>query len=180
MPNPHSAIGHNTRANARIHPSRPPGPVAAVKAPADAVVLFDGTSLAKWMQSDSTPAKWPIVDGAFEVVPKTGTLTTRERFGDVHLHIELMAPAPSRNPHTSDAPETPTATGATAPLADTCGRAPRATSPGPSIATADHVKSFWTPGMRASIIAHADAGGDGFDPIVLEAVKLLRASASAV
>ena len=50
----------------------------------------------------------------------------------------------------------------------------------PSIATADHVKSFWTPGMRASIIAHADAGGDGFDPIVLEAVKLLRASASAV
>lgn len=51
---------------------------------------------------------------------------------------------------------------------------------GPSIATADHVKSFWTPGMRASIIAHADAGGDGFDPIVLEAVKLLRASASAV
>lgn len=51
---------------------------------------------------------------------------------------------------------------------------------GPSIATADHVKSFWTPGMRANIIAHADAGGDGFDPVVLGAVKLLRASASAV
>ena len=80
----------------RPHPPiQSPGPVAPMKAPADAVVLFDGTSLARWMQSDSTPAKWRIVDSVFEVVPRTGTLTTRESFGDVHLHIEWMSPKPA-------------------------------------------------------------------------------------
>ncbi|MEQ1691655.1 MAG: formate dehydrogenase subunit delta [Gemmatimonas sp.] len=48
----------------------------------------------------------------------------------------------------------------------------------PTVATAEHVKSFWTPGMRATVMAHADAGGEGLDPIALEAVKLLRATAS--
>ena len=78
-----------------LPPIQTPGPVAAVKAPADAIALFNGTSLAKWMQSDSTPAKWRVDDGAFEVVPKTGTLTTRDSFGDVHLHIEWMTPKPA-------------------------------------------------------------------------------------
>lgn len=47
----------------------------------------------------------------------------------------------------------------------------------PRVATAEHVRSFWTPGMRAEIIAHGDAGGAGLDPIALEAVRLLKASA---
>jgi len=45
----------------------------------------------------------------------------------------------------------------------------------PSTATAEHVRSFWTPGMRASIIAHGEAGGAGLDPIAREAVQLLSA-----
>lgn len=49
----------------------------------------------------------------------------------------------------------------------------------PGIATAEHVRSFWTPGMRATIIAHVDAGGDGLDPIALEAIRLLRMKAAA-
>ena len=43
-----------------------------------------------------------------------------------------------------------------------------------AIATATHLKSFWTPGMRASIIAHLDAGGEGLDAIAREALQELR------
>lgn len=80
----------------RPHPPvQTPEPIAPVKAPADAISLFDGTSLAKWTHADSGTAKWRMVDGAFEVVPNSGTLTTRNTFGDVHLHIEWMSPLPA-------------------------------------------------------------------------------------
>ena len=73
-----------------------PGTPAFVAPPGDAVVLFDGSSLAKWSHGEGGPAKWRVVDGAFEVVPKTGTMTTRDGFGDVQLHIEWMSPKPPR------------------------------------------------------------------------------------
>jgi formate dehydrogenase subunit delta len=40
-------------------------------------------------------------------------------------------------------------------------------------ATAEHLRSFWTPGMRASLSAHAATGGAGLDPVALEALRLL-------
>jgi formate dehydrogenase subunit delta len=40
-------------------------------------------------------------------------------------------------------------------------------------ATAEHIRSFWTPGMRASLVAHAQAGGEGLDPIAGQALRLL-------
>lgn len=73
-----------------------PGAYVSQPPPADAVVLFDGTSLAKWAQDEAKPAKWRVVDGAFEVAPNTGTLSTRESFGDLQLHIEWMSPKPPR------------------------------------------------------------------------------------
>ncbi len=75
---------------------RPGAPALPVPAPADAVVLFGGTSLDAWMSGDDAPARWRVADGAFEVVPRTGTLSTRATFGDVQLHIEWMSPAPPR------------------------------------------------------------------------------------
>jgi hypothetical protein len=62
-------------------------------APTDATVLFDGTNLTAW-----TPARqaWKIENGYFEVVPNSGDLRTKERFGDVQLHIEWAAPAQVR------------------------------------------------------------------------------------
>jgi formate dehydrogenase subunit delta len=39
---------------------------------------------------------------------------------------------------------------------------------------ADHIKKFWDPRMRRAIMAHAEDGGDGLDPIVLQAVRALR------
>jgi formate dehydrogenase subunit delta len=37
--------------------------------------------------------------------------------------------------------------------------------------TADHLKKYWDPRMRAKIIALLKKGGDDFDPIVRKAVE---------
>ncbi|PAX07745.1 3-keto-disaccharide hydrolase [Sphingomonas lenta] len=60
--------------------------------PSDAVVLFDGRSLAGWVGADGGPAKWTVQNGAMRVTPKTGDIASRERFGDVQLHVEWRTP----------------------------------------------------------------------------------------
>ena len=40
--------------------------------------------------------------------------------------------------------------------------------------TADHIRKFWDPHMRATIAAHLDAGGVGLDPVVRLAVERLK------
>jgi hypothetical protein len=61
--------------------------------PSDAVVLFDGKSLASWRSSDGGPAKWQIRDGYVEVAAGTGDILTADSFGDCQLHIEWATPA---------------------------------------------------------------------------------------
>jgi formate dehydrogenase subunit delta len=39
--------------------------------------------------------------------------------------------------------------------------------------TADHIKQFWDPRMRAQIFAHLEAGGKGLDPNVRLAIEQL-------
>jgi hypothetical protein len=83
----------------RVHdPDRPapprvdPGPAGPpAPAPADAVVLFDGKDLAQWEPSD-----WKLVDGCIEAA--SGTLATKQSFGNFQLHLEWMAPNPPRGP----------------------------------------------------------------------------------
>ena len=86
-------------------PDRPQPPVVTPGAvlgapPSDAIVLFDGKDLSKWGHAGSgadagkvVDARWAVRDGYFEVVPKAGTLLTRESFGDMQLHIEWASPA---------------------------------------------------------------------------------------
>lgn len=45
----------------------------------------------------------------------------------------------------------------------------------PAEAIAQHLRQFWDPRMRAAILAHLDAGGEGLKPAVREAVGKLRA-----
>jgi 3-keto-disaccharide hydrolase len=73
-------------------PAINPGPP-----PADALVLFDGKSLADWQSADSAgrPAKWLVKDGYMEVVEGAGAIVTRRAFGSVQLHIEWRAPLPA-------------------------------------------------------------------------------------
>jgi hypothetical protein len=61
-------------------------------APSDANVLFDGTDLSKWEHGNGSPAKWKIENGYMEVVPKSGILRTKDKFGDFQLHLEFATP----------------------------------------------------------------------------------------
>jgi Domain of Unknown Function (DUF1080) len=90
----------------RVHdPSRPypavvrPGAQAGA-APSDATVLFSGTDLSRWdaaKQATSAEAAagrpWKVENGYLEVVPNAGDIRTKEKFGDVQLHVEWAAPA---------------------------------------------------------------------------------------
>lgn len=37
-----------------------------------------------------------------------------------------------------------------------------------------HITSFWDPRMRAQLLEHVAAGGDGLDPLVVDAAAQLR------
>lgn len=74
-----------------------PAPYAEQVPPADAIVLFDGKDLSKWVQRSRSggsvgPAQWKVENGYFEILPKTGRLATKDSFGDCQLHVEWMVP----------------------------------------------------------------------------------------
>ena len=78
---------------------RPGASNLPVAPPSDAIVLFDGSSLASWRSADDTtqPARWKVAGGFMEVAPGTGAIETRQGFGDVQLHVEWAAPTPAVN-----------------------------------------------------------------------------------
>jgi hypothetical protein len=84
---------------ARPHPHViTPGATPAAP-PSDAIVLFDGKDLSKWAHSRNgqlSDAKWPVKEGYFETCAGTGSIVTREKFGDVQLHVEFATPSPGR------------------------------------------------------------------------------------
>ena len=63
------------------------------QAPADAVVLFDGSDLSGWSKVGGGDAGWKVEDGYMEVVPGTGDIQTNAHFGDVQYHLEFACPA---------------------------------------------------------------------------------------
>jgi hypothetical protein len=67
--------------------------------PADAIVLFDGTDLSKWAHARKgqiVNAEWPVRAGYFETGAGTGSIVTRDTFGDVQLHVEFATPSPGK------------------------------------------------------------------------------------
>jgi hypothetical protein len=85
-------------------PDRPHPPVVTPAAlpggaPSDAIVLFDGHDLSRWQshasagsKAGNSPAEWSVGDGYVEVVKGAGDLATKEKFGDVQLHVECSSP----------------------------------------------------------------------------------------
>ena len=69
-----------------VDPGPPGGP------PSDAIVLFDGKDLSKWVSSNSGPARWDVSDGVV-TVNRTGNISTKQEFGDVQLHVEWATPS---------------------------------------------------------------------------------------
>lgn len=64
----------------------------ATEPPGDAIVLFAGNDLSKWQSEKGGEAKWAVANGAV-TVNGTGSIMTKEEFGDVQLHVEWAAPA---------------------------------------------------------------------------------------
>ncbi len=60
--------------------------------PADAIILFDGKDLSQWTNEKGGEAKWKLENGTM-VVNGTGSLVTKEQFGDVQLHVEWATPS---------------------------------------------------------------------------------------
>jgi len=82
-----------------VHDPARPHPIVVTPAaqpggaPSDAIVLFDGKDLSKWT---TTRQPWKVENGYMEVTPNSGDLRSREKFGDVQLHVEWAAPAQIR------------------------------------------------------------------------------------
>ena len=67
-------------------------PGVGMAPPSDAIVLFDGSDLSQWEGAKGDPAGWKVEDGVFTVVPGTGSIQTKQSFGDIQLHVEWRAP----------------------------------------------------------------------------------------
>jgi hypothetical protein len=64
--------------------------------PSDAIVLFNGKDLSQWVATlrggKTQEPQWKVENGYMEIMPHTGRLVTREKFGDCQLHVEWMIP----------------------------------------------------------------------------------------
>lgn len=68
---------------------------ATIAPPSDAIILFDGKDLSKWvMTNDRTkPAEWTVANGVFTVNKKSGNIETKQAFNNYQLHLEWRVPA---------------------------------------------------------------------------------------
>lgn len=63
------------------------------KVPADAVILFDGKDLSKWVACGTENAPgWTLGKNYVEVKPGTGYMCSKQKFTDFQLHLEFWLP----------------------------------------------------------------------------------------
>jgi len=61
-------------------------------APSDAIILFNGTDFSQWTGENNGDVKWELSDGVMTVERGTGSIYTKQSFGDCQLHIEWRSP----------------------------------------------------------------------------------------
>ncbi len=63
-------------------------------APSDAIILFNGKDLSKWVETDDTTkeANWNVHDGILTVNKQAGNIQTKQSFMDYQLHLEWKEP----------------------------------------------------------------------------------------
>lgn len=70
-----------------------PPPATPAPPPSDAIILFDGSSLAEWVNvNDKAPAGWTLGNGVMTVNKPVGNIETKRRFTNYQLHIEWRVP----------------------------------------------------------------------------------------
>ncbi|HEX4588317.1 MAG TPA: DUF1080 domain-containing protein, partial [Gemmataceae bacterium] len=62
-------------------------PGSATVPPSDAVVLFDGADMSKWVGGDA----WEVKDGY--AVSRKNSIHCKDTFGDCQIHVEFAEPA---------------------------------------------------------------------------------------
>ena len=65
-------------------------PGSATTPPSDAVVLFNGAAMHKWVEGD----QWEVKDG-YAISHKT-SIKTKDSFGDCQLHVEFAEPSEAK------------------------------------------------------------------------------------
>jgi hypothetical protein len=68
-------------------------PGTAGSPPSDAIVLFDGKNLSKWINETNGPANWLVENGVL-TVRGTNQIFTKQSFGDCQIHLEWASPNP--------------------------------------------------------------------------------------
>ncbi len=73
-----------------VTPGKLPG-----DAPSDAIILFGGKNLDKWVSTNDVAkaAKWTVANGVFTVNKKMGNIQTKQSFTNYQLHLEWKIPA---------------------------------------------------------------------------------------
>jgi len=78
----------------KVTPGAQPG-----QPPSDAIVLFDGKNSSHWVEmgkrenaGKAMPVSWKVENGYMECVPQHGDIATKEKFGDMQLHVEWASP----------------------------------------------------------------------------------------
>ena len=68
-------------------------PLAGADRPANAIVLFDGSSTSEWVHRRSgAPCAWDVADGLLTVKAGTSDIQTKREFKDYRLHVEFQLP----------------------------------------------------------------------------------------
>jgi hypothetical protein len=64
------------------------------EAPSDAIILFNGKDLSKWVETNDTTkqAGWDVHNGIVTVSKKSGNIQTKQTFMDYQLHLEWKEP----------------------------------------------------------------------------------------
>ena len=79
-----------------IDPGTASTPDTPGRPPSDAMVLFDGTSSANWVDDKGNPSKWVVDNGALICTPGSGYAFSKQEFGDCQVHVEWATPTPPK------------------------------------------------------------------------------------
>jgi hypothetical protein len=71
-------------------------PAKPGQAPSDATVLLNGKDLSNWEGEKGAAAQWTVESGYVMVKPDTGSISTKQAFGDCQLHVEFAEPVPAK------------------------------------------------------------------------------------
>jgi hypothetical protein len=67
-------------------------PARDAKAPSDAVILFDGSSMSGWTTAEGHPAACEVADRAMTCVSGVGNIYSKEKFRSAQIHLEFNVP----------------------------------------------------------------------------------------